>query len=260
MNSIYKYPRTHHIEGSRLQPGDEDMQAVSWDAIQKKYPNATVVVEEKMDGANAGISCSNNELQLQSRGHYLTGGAREKHFDLFKQWAFQYQQPLCSALGNNLVLYGEWLYAKHTIFYDQLPHYFLEFDILDTTQDFFWSTARRKAFLSEHLPMVTSVAVLYEGEYPTLTELQHMVNSSLFISSGHILLLQKITQQRGLDVDTVLQETDKSRTMEGLYIKIEDDEKVLARYKYIRHDFLLTVIESQTHWLNRPIIPNQLKI
>jgi hypothetical protein len=77
MNTIYKYPRTPHIEGSRLQPGDEDLQQVTWQAIQHKFPNAHVVIEEKMDGANAGISCDdNNKLLLQSRGHYLTGGKR----------------------------------------------------------------------------------------------------------------------------------------------------------------------------------------
>src|SRR5205807_2014548 len=33
------------------------------------------------------------------------------------------------ALTDRYILYGEWLYAKHTVFYTDLPHYFLEFDI-----------------------------------------------------------------------------------------------------------------------------------
>jgi hypothetical protein len=45
------------------------------------------------------------------------------------------------------VLYGEWLYAKHTIFYDRLPQYFLEFDVLDLESDAFLSTARRRELL-----------------------------------------------------------------------------------------------------------------
>ena len=46
--------------------------------------------------------------------------------------------------------------------------------------------------------------------------------------------------------------------MEGLYIKVEDDEEVLDRLKYVRYSFMQTIIESSTHWLDRPIIPNKL--
>jgi hypothetical protein len=33
---------------------------------------------------------------------------------------------------------------------------------------------------------------------------------------------------------------------------------VKGRYKYIRASFLTTVLQSDSHWLSRPIIPNQL--
>ena len=90
------------------------------------------MIEEKLDGANAGISLAEDgRLRLQSRGHVLTGGARESHFDLFKQWAHAHEAALAERLVPGMTLYGEWLYAKHTIFYDELPHYFLEFDIRD---------------------------------------------------------------------------------------------------------------------------------
>lgn len=46
--------------------------------------------------------------------------------------------------------------------------------------------------------------------------------------------------------------------MEGLYIKVEPDDTVTARYKYVRSDFLTTILQSDGHWLNRPIIPNLL--
>ncbi len=66
---MYKYPRTPHIEGSRLQPGDEDLDSVPFSAIASQY----VAVEEKVDGANAAISFSpDGQMLLQSRGHYLT--------------------------------------------------------------------------------------------------------------------------------------------------------------------------------------------
>jgi hypothetical protein len=33
---------------------------------------------------------------------------------------------------------------------------------------------------------------------------------------------------------------------------------VLGRYKWIRASFLTSVLDSGSHWLNRPIVPNQL--
>src|SRR5271167_4110424 len=139
MLTLHKYPRTHHLEGSRLQPGDDDSSTVPFDSLAGRF----LVVEEKLDGANAGIRFdAEGKLWLQSRGHFLTGGPREKHFNLFKQWANARTDALRRALGSRYVLYGEWLYAKHTIYYDALPHYFLEFDILDTHTDAFLSTER----------------------------------------------------------------------------------------------------------------------
>ncbi len=71
--TVHKYPRTQHLEGSRLQPGDKDLSAVPFDAIAGR----PIVVEEKLDGANAALSFgTDGELLLKSRGHYLVGGAR----------------------------------------------------------------------------------------------------------------------------------------------------------------------------------------
>lgn len=69
-----------------------------------------------MDGANCAISFQDKEMYLQSRGHYLTGGAREKHFDLFKAFAAKYRNELYNLLREKYIMYGEWLYSKHTIF------------------------------------------------------------------------------------------------------------------------------------------------
>src|SRR5512138_1661040 len=110
-----KYPRTAHIEGSRLQSGDEDLDSVRWSELSGRF----LVIEEKIDGANAALSFDDEgRLLLQSRGHYLVGGAREKHFALFKTWATTHQRLLHERLQSRYVVYGEWLYAKHTVFYD----------------------------------------------------------------------------------------------------------------------------------------------
>ena len=44
----------------------------------------------------------------------------------------------------------------------------------------------------------------------------------------------------------------------GLYLKHEDDGKVLGRYKWVRASFLSAVVDSGSHWLARRIVPNRL--
>lgn len=253
MEQIYKYPRTHHIQGSRLQPGDEDLHSVPFSTIKNQY----IVVEEKVDGANAAISFnSNGEIRLQSRGHYLTGGAREKHFNLFKQWANTYGAAFWQVLGSRFILFGEWLYAKHTVFYDALPHYFLEYDVLDLEKQVFLSTNSRQQLLAG-LPLV-SVPILFSGRLQSYQQLLGFIGKSHYQTTTHLERFRQICQEKGLDVERSLKQTDQSPLMEGLYIKVEPDDTVTARYKYVRSDFLATILQSDGHWLNRPIIPNLL--
>jgi RNA ligase len=250
---LHKYPRTRHLEGSRLQPGDEDLEAVPFAELAGRF----VVAEEKLDGANAALNFDTaGMLWLQSRGHFLTGGPREKHFAPFKAWAHSVADALRPVLGSRYVLYGEWLYAKHTIFYDRLPHHFLEFDILDTETGDFLSTDRRRELLAG-LP-VWSVPVLWSGVPESLKQLTDRIGPSLYKSPDWRDRLREAAVARGLDPERVARETDRSDSAEGLYLKVEEKAGVLARYKYIRADFLTAVRDSGGHWLRRPIVPNQV--
>lgn len=254
MKHLLKYPRTQHLTGSRLMPGDEDLNAVPFAAIANRH----IVVEEKVDGANAGISFDENgKLWLQSRGHYLTGGYGERHFALFKQWANHHGPQWNEVIGSRYIVYGEWLYAKHTVFYDALPHYFMEFDVYDRESESFLSTARRQALLA---PLaMTGVRVLHEGPLSKLDKLISFLGKSPFKTERHRDVLQSVAAATGLDGERALRETDATRLMEGLYIKVEENGQVLERYKYVRADFQQTLLASDSHWQSRPIIPNQLR-
>lgn len=253
--NLLKYPRTPHLEGSRLQPGDEDLSQIRFSEIRGRH----LVVEEKCDGANSAVSFSKDgELLLQSRGHYLTGGYRERHYNLMKQWANVHKDAFYQVLGSRYIMYGEWMYAKHTVFYDALPHYFLEFDIFDRERGIFLDTPSRRK-LTERMPVV-SVPVLKEGSFNSREELLKLLGPSLYITSNHMKRLGEISAELQLDVERQYKETDNSTMMEGLYIKIEEDGQVSSRLKYVRASFLQNVDVSGTHWLERPIVPNGLGV
>ncbi len=252
---LKKYPRTPHLEGSRLQPGDEDLSQIPFSVIRGRH----IVVEEKVDGANTALSFdADGELRLQSRGHYLTGGYRERHYNFLKQWANVHKDALYAVLGSRYILYGEWLYAKHTVYYDALPHYFLEFDVFDREQQLFLDTHRRHALLQD-LP-VLSVPVLAEGRFTNYDDLLALLGQSHYITENKTQRLRQVSERLGLDAHRQCRETDESLTMEGLYIKVEENGQVVDRMKYVRASFLQTVALSETHWLERPIVPNGLAL
>lgn len=256
MVEMKRYPRTQHLADSRLQPGDHDLEARPFSTLLGKH----VIVEEKVDGANCGISFDEGlEPRLQSRGHYLVGGPRERQWGLLKRWVQERRDALLNILEDRYVLYAEWVYAKHTVFYDLLPSYLLEFDVLDRSTGHFLSTARRRQLLAGS--GVVSVKVLYDGDVGpgegirTLADLRSLVRPSYFKSGIWRRALEDSARSAGVDPATVVDQTDKSDDMEGLYIKVEGDT-VEERYKWVRHSFLTSIADSETHWSDRPIVPN----
>ncbi len=249
---ILKYPRTRHIEGSRLQQGDlgDDMPIA---ALKGAY----LIIEEKLDGANSAISFDKEgQIWLQSRGHFLTGGGRERHFALMKTWANVHAPRFWEVLGDRFIMYGEWLYAKHTIFYDDLPHYFHEFDVWDRKREIFLSTAARRGLL-KGLP-VMPVPVLYEGPVSTLDELLIWVKPSLYKTGDWADRLAKAAIRCGSRTDMVEKQTEDSDLAEGLYIKQEYGDQVTGRFKYVRAGFHQAIMSAEGHWHDRPILPNEL--
>ena len=250
---LIKYPRTPHLMGSRLQPGDEDLSQIPFSVIAGRH----LVVEEKCDGANSAISFSaDGEVLLQSRGHYLTGGYRERHYNFLKQWAGVHREAFYDVLGTRYIMYGEWMYAKHSVFYDMLPHYFLEFDILDRRTGMFLDTPSRRK-LTEALPVV-SVPVLAAGMFQKQEDLLAYSGPSRFISAEQRVHLREACEKNGADADRACMETDLTGNMEGLYLKVEEGGFVTFRLKYVRAEFLQRMLDSGTHWLDRPIVPNLL--
>lgn len=253
VKTLHKYVRTRHIKGSRFQHGDHDLEAADWSELAGKH----LVIEEKVDGSQVGISFDEQgSLYIQSRGHYLRGGPRERQYDLLKQWASSKQEQLFAALGNRYVMYGEWLYCKHTYFYDALPHYFMEFDVLDTETNRYLSTPARRLLLAQ-CPVV-SVPVIHEGTVDSVSSLAKMITRSNFITDQREEYLKACACALNLNFEEVRSQTDMSPHMEGLYVKVEDDKHVVGRFKYVRQSFTNSIIDQNQHWHDRPIVANKL--
>lgn len=251
---LFRYPRTPHLEGSRLQEGDHGHDHVPYRDLR----GLRLVVEEKLDGANTGISFSPaGELLLQSRGHYLVGGGRERQFNFIKAWAQAHADWLLQRLEDRYVMYGETMSKKHSVFYDALPHHFFEFDVLDRRTGQFLSTAARRELLAGG--PVLSVPVLYDGLAPArLADLKALLRPSLAKTARWRDAFEATVRREGLDLALAWKQCDKSDLSEGLYLKVEADGQTLGRYKWVRADFVQAILASEKHHSEQPYVPNQL--
>lgn len=251
---LARYPRTAHLQGSRLQEGDDGSAQMPLEALAGKY----VCLEEKLDGANCGLSFNEGgELLLQSRGHYLVGGFSERQFNWLKPWAQAHSDTFLKKFEDKFVMYGEAMAAKHSVFYDRLPHLLLEFDLLERATGKFLSTQRRREMLKD-LPVV-SVPVLYEGVMPTeVKQLMKLVYRSLAKSRMWKESFERQVAREGLPLGLTWKQTNEQDESEGLYIKVENEDFVEARYKLVRHGFTQTILDSGSHHLARPMLSNLL--
>lgn len=213
------------------------------------------VVEEKVDGANAAVSFDGGRLVLQSRGHILSGGARERLFERMWPWAYERVDGLRAALGDRYVAFGEWVYAKNRVYYDALPDYFLEFDVWDREGGHFLSTDLRRELLKD-APLV-SVAVLWEGAFRRAPAFSSFLGPSRY-KTGRWKDRYQEAMKGGMAKHYDDSETDDSILMEGVYVKVEHDGRVVGRMKAPRAEFEKVKTDDQK-WGRRPLFPNRCR-
>jgi hypothetical protein len=198
----------------------EDNLIVSKEVKNIYFSGCNVQICEKVDGAQLGFSMDNNyQIFAQNRSHYVNSKSHSQ-FKQLDRWIDKHQNCLLSILDENTVLYGEWLYAKHSIEYTELPDYFLAFDLFDKKSNTFYS----RDILLEKLKNTEIIPVrnIYEGPIKTEKQLLDMLK-----------LKSEYT-------DSII---------EGIYLKININDKVEHRSKIVRNDF----IAGNEHW-NKGII------
>ena len=151
----------------------------------KKSIISTLLQKKKLIGANTRISFNNDcELLPQCRGHYLKGSGDWPEFDQFKVWGNTYKDQLFDILSDRYIMYGEWMGTFHSVFYDKLPHYFMEFDIYDKIDNTFLSTKRRNDILEKSDIKINSVRVIKEGIFTSKEDILSCIGISAFTTEN----------------------------------------------------------------------------
>ena len=183
-----------------------------------------LTVEEKVDGANLGISFdAEGNIHAQNRGDYLRlpwSGQWKK----LGEWLAPRTDVLLEHLSDRFILFGEWCCARHSLFYDRLPDWFLAFDIYDRQSERFLSSPRRDRILGEL--NVCGVPTLARGNF-SLSALQTFMARS------------KLTDQPA----------------EGIYVRVDHGDWLVQRAKLVRAGFIQN---GDQHWSRSGVKPNKL--
>ncbi|BCQ24713.1 RNA ligase family protein [Caballeronia sp. NK8] len=224
MNGLFRFPHTPHLTWlGRGEPRDDKVLTT---AEARELLASDVVVEEKVDGANVGFSVSaEGNLLAQNRGHYLAAPYAGQ-FSRLRSWMPAHEEAFVEALGSELIAFGEWCAARHSLSYDRLPDWWLLFDIYDRNERRFWSTVRRNQWATDL--GIPTVPTLERGK----------------LSLG---CLKKMMQESRSAFST--------GPLEGVVIRCEDDAWLRTRAKLVRADFIQHI---ESHWRNRALEWNGL--
>ena len=178
-----------------------------------------VVVEEKLDGANLGISlAADGGLRVQNRGEYLRPPYAGQ-FSRLTAWLQAHAAVLRGALTPGFIVFGEWCAARHSLGYTALPDWWLAFDMYEHATGRFWCCERRNAWAAAI--GVPTVPELGRGHH-TRAQLEHLIDAG--------------------------RSRYRDGPMEGVVIRKQDSQHLIARAKLVRPDFTQAIDQ---HWRRR---------
>lgn len=217
-----KYNRTFHFPFS---PGatNDDKIATSMEGLLVD----PIVITEKMDGSNTSLEFDGCFARTHS------GPPSHASFDELKALhaTIKYKIP------QNMQLFGEWCYAHHSIAYEQLPGYFMLFNVREIFNNFLeagWASWEEVEMWAEEIGVPT-VPALFKGVVNSEKELQELVESLMIQPSlcGGI--------REGVVVRT-----------QGFFLDGDFSDYVM---KCVRANH----VQTTEHWKDQEIIKNKLK-
>ena len=228
-NLMPAYPRTPHVP---YNPNTSDNDIIADDA-SIIFNSNEVEITEKCDGANCAMKLYEDNAVIRNRDHILRKGYEKdtpakKQFTSAWNWFYKnkYKFEKLNKLYPNTAVYGELLIALHGIRYDNLPDYFMPFDLYDSAASKFIANKISRPILIECGFNV--VPLLHYGKVENWQQLEDLCEHPSPFSS-----------------------LDKR---EGVYIKVSDDKWVTHRFKLLRHDFV-----QGANWNTEKLVKNKLR-
>lgn len=224
-----EFPRTMHLP---LEPNAQSDDKIASVCDMELFLGSEINVEEKIDGANMGISIYKGEPLVRNRSHILRKGysvrktPAQQQFSRVWTWLYENTEKInhvTKAVGGQISIYGEWLFAKHTIEYNQLPDWFVAYDIYSSDERKFIDPTLALKLLTN--AGFETVKVVYQGTCNAEMLLKLRDGESAYASN---------------------------QPREGIYLKSGDGQWCTGRYKMVAPWF-----KSNDNWNKQQLVKNK---
>jgi predicted kinase len=283
-----KFPKIPHLINLGSATRDDKILSSSdlktWIAANHHF-----IIEEKIDGANLGIwiyaeeeddeekkdiaeggkkdgnkveegmsgkkekRYKNYQIMIQNRSHYINQ-YYHKQFEKIHYWIEQHKYELYSLLiPNETILYGEWVYAKHSISYDSLPDFFIAYDLFSISSGSFLSRYEMVREMEEKASTISIVPLLFEGKISSAEQVLSLVKGKSAFSTTdnregivirvHSNLRYRVNEKIEAPVkgksSTEAKNSLKSSSLKSCDVKDERDNiQLLLKCKIVREQFI----------------------
>lgn len=205
----YKYPHTPHFHFSRSRTNDDRVLRGVDHFVGKE-----VVSTKKMDGENTSLYCDGFHARSIDSRHHAS-----------RDWMAAFHATIAHDIPPGWRICGENLYAKHSLFYVDLPSYFMGFSV--------WNDKNVALSWSDSLEFFELIGVepvpeIYRGVF----------DEAMF---------------------KTMAKTWDTKTDEGFVVRlseaVEFDDFEISFAKWVRAKH----VQTNEHWMHQTIIPNKLK-
>lgn len=156
------YGSIPHLPGSRRGPADRGLseQHAAIATVRTRDRHDTVIVQEKLDGANVGAVKLNGAIVAINRPGFpaITSPFPQHH--AWHRWVERHRARFDSLLDEGERVMGEWLMQAHGTRYDLRHEPFVPFDIMRGHDRALWADVRRRVIGAG---FTTTPSVLHEG-------------------------------------------------------------------------------------------------
>lgn len=131
---------------------------------------SNIIIQEKIDGANASFRLGSNSLESYSRNRKLDEDA---NLNGFYEWVLENVNK--DKVNENYIYFGEWL-NPHKVKYEKYMHQFFLFDVYDTSLEKYveFNIVKEQAEILN----INLVPVFYEGLYKGFEHLESFIGKT----------------------------------------------------------------------------------
>lgn len=216
-----------------------DIQRIKEGYAEGFHKGDKIIIQEKIDGANAAIryDSETDSIVAQSRKNILD---TENNLRGFYEWSQTLDKKLVkSILGNNLILFGEWLVPHSVLYPNECYNKAYFYDIYDTVTETYLPQDKTRDIVA--VLGLTYVPVFYKGEFTSWEEcLEYVGKTKLGGEYGEGIVVKNQTRLNDPDnrhpfylkiVGEKFTETKghkQSKTIDPAKLKSMEENKALA--------------------------------